>query len=92
MTHPTPSTLQLYAEVGFTMPTPEDVRAVIRILDMTADQVAEIVGVRNGRAVRRWLAPKDSKSHAQIDYATWRLLLMESGLVRQPKRKRLGGK
>jgi hypothetical protein len=81
MIHPAPATLCLYTDPDYKPATPEDVRAVIQILDITADQVAGLVGVRDGRAVRRWLAPESSKTHAQIDYATWRLLLLQAGLV-----------
>lgn len=87
MTNPAPETLYLYTDPAFKAPTPEDVRAVIQTLAMTADQVAGLVGVTNGRAVRRWLAPQSSKTHANIDYATWRLLLLEAGLVRLQKRR-----
>jgi hypothetical protein len=74
-----------YNDPGYHAPTPADVRAVIELLDLTADQVATLVGMKDGRAVRRWLAPFDSKTHAQIDYAAWRLLLIEAGLVRYQK-------
>jgi hypothetical protein len=87
MTHPAPATLYLYTHPAYQVPEPEDVRAVIQILDLTADQVAGLVGVKDGRAVRRWLAPPASKTHAKIDYATWRLLLLEAGLVRLKKRR-----
>lgn len=87
MTCVSPATLFVYMDPAFQMPTPEDVRAVIQILDLTADQVAGIVGVKDGRAVRRWLAPVTSKTHAQIDYATWRLLVLEAGLVQLQKRR-----
>lgn len=87
MTHPAPATLCLYTDPAYQVPEPEDVRAVIQILDLTADQVADLVGVKDGRAVRRWLAPPASKTHAKIDYATWRLLLLEAGIVRLKKRR-----
>lgn len=87
MTHPAPATLHLYTDPAFRAPVPEDVRAVIQLLDLTADQVAGLVGLKDGRAVRRWLAPQGSKTHARIDYATWRLLLLEAGLVRLQKRR-----
>lgn len=87
MTNPAPESLYLYTDPAFKAPGPDDVRAVVQILDMTADQVAGLVGLKDGRAVRRWLAPVTSKTHAQIDYATWRLLLLESGLVRLQKRR-----
>lgn len=87
MTHPAPATLHVYADPAFQMPAPEDVRAVIQLLGLTGDQVAGLVGVRDGRAVRRWVAPQGSKTHAQIDYAAWRLLLLEAGLVQLRKRR-----
>lgn len=90
MSRPAAETLYLYTEPDFRHPDPDDIRAVIEMLDMTADQVAALVGVRDGRAVRRWLAPPSSKTHAQIDYAAWRLLLLEAGLVRT-RRKRTSG-
>jgi hypothetical protein len=58
------------------------------MLGLTADKVATLVGMTDGRAVRRWLAPEDSKTHAQIHYAAWRLLLMEAGLVALPETNR----
>lgn len=87
MTNPAPETLYLYTDPAFRAPAPEDVRAIVHILNMTGDQVASLVGVRDGRAVRRWMAPATSKTHAQIDYATWRLLLLEAGVVRLKKRR-----
>lgn len=87
MTNPSPETLHLYTDPAFKAPSPDDVGAVVQTLDMTADQVAGLVGVKNGRAVRRWLAPESAKTHAKIDYATWRLLLLEAGLVRLQKRR-----
>ena len=82
MTAPAPETPYLYTDPAFRPPAPEDVRAVVHILNMTGDQVASLVGVKDGRAVRRWMTPATSKTHAQIDYATWRLLLLEAGVVR----------
>jgi hypothetical protein len=82
VTLPAAATLLTYNDPGYCAPTPADVRAVIDLLDLTADQVAALVGMKNGRAVRRWLASLDSKTHAQIDYAAWRLLLIEAGLAR----------
>ncbi|WP_296948435.1 hypothetical protein [uncultured Massilia sp.] len=77
--------LCLYADPGYRPPGPEDVRTVMHLLGTTAEELALLVGVKNGRAVRRWLAPPSARSHAQIDYATWRLMLLEAGLVEPPK-------
>lgn len=76
--------LCMYADPDYLPPTPEEIRAVIQLLGKTAEQVALLVGVKDGRAVRRWLAPPTAKSHAQIDYAIWRLMLLEAGLIEPP--------
>lgn len=89
MNRPAAETLRRFGDPAFKVPGAEDVRAVVRILDLTADQVADLVGMKDGRAVRRWLTAPTSKTHARIDYATWRLLLLEAGLVRL-RRKRTG--
>ena len=85
MNFPKPFTLLAYDNQAYRPPTSTDVRAVIDMLGLTADQIASLVGMKDGRAVRRWLAPEDSKTHAQIDYAAWRLLLIEAGLVAFPR-------
>jgi hypothetical protein len=87
MIRPAQATLCLYTNEDFRDPEPEDIRAVIDMLALTADQIAALVGVRDGRAVRRWLAPESSSTHAKIAYSAWRLLLLEAGLVRL-RRKR----
>jgi hypothetical protein len=87
MNRPEQATLCLYTDDDFRIPAPEDIRAVIDMLDLTADQVAALVGVRDGRAVRRWLAPASSSSHAKITYSAWRLLLLEAGLVRLQRKR-----
>lgn len=82
MNRPAAATLRRFSDPAFKPPDAEDVRAVVRILNLTADQVAGLVGVKDGRAVRRWLTPPTSKTHARIHYAAWRLLLLEAGLIR----------
>lgn len=81
---PARETLYVYADAGYRPPAPEDVRAVMQLLGTTAEELALLVGVKDGRAVRRWLAPSTARSHAQIDYAAWRLMLLEAGLVEPP--------
>lgn len=79
------STLLPYADPGYRPPAPDEIRAVMQLLGTTAEQLAGLVGVKDGRAVRRWLAPSTAKTHAQIDYAIWRLMLLEVGLIEPPK-------
>ena len=83
---PADVTLLLFAHPDYRPPTPEEIRTVMQLIGTTAEQLARLVGVKDGRAVRRWLAPPTAKSHAQIDYAIWRLMLLEAGLVEAPKR------
>lgn len=78
---PANETLLLFAHPDYRPPTPDEIRAVIQLLGMTAEQIARLVGVKDGRAVRRWLAPSNAKTHAQIDYAIWRLMLLAAGLI-----------
>jgi hypothetical protein len=92
MTAPHPDTLLLYTDPNFRQPSPDDVRAVYAMLGYTGNRIAGLTGVKDGRAVRRWLAPVTARSHATIDYAAWRLLLLEAALVQAPKRPRKPGK
>lgn len=89
MSDSTPSlpdaTLLPYADPGYRPPAPDEIRAVMQLLGTTAEQLAGLVGVKDGRAVRRWLSPPTAKTHAQIDYAIWRLMLLEAGLIEPPK-------
>jgi hypothetical protein len=89
MSYSTPSlpyaTLLPYADPAYRPPEPDEIRAVMQLLGTTAEQLAGIVGVKDGRAVRRWLSPSTAKTHAQIDYAIWRLMLLEAGLIEAPK-------
>lgn len=79
------ATLRPYADPSYRPPAPDEIRAVMQQLGTTAEQLALLVGVKNGRAVRRWLAPETAKSHAQIDYAIWRVMLLEAGLIEPPR-------
>ena len=89
MSDSTPSlpyaTLLPYVDPAYRPPEPDEIRAVMQLLGTTAEQLAGIVGVKDGRAVRRWLSPSTAKTHAQIDYAIWRLMLLEAGLIEPPK-------
>jgi len=79
------ATLLPYAAAGYRPPAPDEIRAVMQMLGTTAEQLAGLVGVKDGRAVRRWLSPPTAKTHAHIDYAIWRLMLLEAGLIDPPK-------
>lgn len=89
-----PSTLLKY-DNGWTQPTPLEVRSLINFLNLSGSKVANLVGIRNNRTVRKWQEVKeivDSGDHEgetnrnknDIPYAAWRLLLLEAGLVTSP--------
>lgn len=80
MTRPDPATLLPYGTDGYKEPGAADLRALMLALDITAENVAVLVGVEP-RAVGRWLARPTAKTRAQIPYAAWRLLLIDAGLV-----------
>lgn len=79
------ATLLPYADAGYQPPAPDEIRVVMQLLGTTAEQLARLVGVKDGRSVRRWLSPSTAKTHAQIDYAIWRLMLLEAGLIDPPQ-------
>lgn len=81
MSRPRLATLKRFDAPGYKPPDRDDLRAVMRRLDMNANQVAALVGLLHGRAVQRWLAEPTSKTWAPIPYAPWRLLLLEAKLV-----------
>lgn len=76
---------------GFEQPTPQEVRALIRYLGLTGSQVADFVGIKNNRTVRKWQETKEEREDGEINrnkndipYAAWRLLLLRGGLVIEP--------
>jgi hypothetical protein len=86
---PRPETLRLYGAPDYLEPDPDDVRALVDLLAMTADEIARLTGFRDGRAVRRWLAPVGTRTHAPCPYAAWRLILQAAGLAKAAKPLRL---
>jgi hypothetical protein len=80
---PHPDTLRPFGDKQYRQPDEQDTRAVIQMLG-TADQIAVLVGVKDARAVRRWVASPGARTRAPIPYAAWRLMLLEAGLVATP--------
>lgn len=62
---------------GFTPPTPAEVREMIKRLGMTGSEVANLVGIKSGRTVRKWQAENDVKNRNEIPYAAWQMLIHE---------------
>lgn len=88
MSTPHPDSLRLFTDPLYRPPSPDDVRAVCDLLNLKQDEIAGLTGKNDGRAVRRWLAPITARTHVQIEFAPWRLLLLEAGLVSRQKRLR----
>ena len=85
-----PGTLQKFNS-GFEQPTPGEVRSLIRILGMTGTEVADFVGVKNSRTIRKWQEVKESDADGQVNrnkneipYSAWRLLLLHAKLILEP--------
>lgn len=84
MSHPHPDTLRLFADPAYRRPTHSDVRAVCDLLGYKDDHLAALVGAKSGRAARRWQSLATPDEPSPIEYARWRLLLLEAGLVPPP--------
>lgn len=59
---------------GWTQPTAAEVKAMINMLGMSRQEVADYVGAGSGKTVRRWEAPEDTQGYRKIPYAVWQLL------------------
>jgi hypothetical protein len=67
-------------------PTPEEVKALIKLCNWSQTQVAKLTGVtynplKGSSTVRKWQTTSE-KEHRDIPYATWRLLLIYAGVVK----------
>jgi hypothetical protein len=78
---PSAATLLRYGEPDYQAPTWQDVRNLVKSSGMTGEQIAQLVGVA-GRTVRKWQSPPDTSNHAPIPYSAWRLLLLETNIVK----------
>lgn len=74
-----------YYDPGFELPTPEEIKALLKLTGWSQKQTALITGVnwnsKGSTSVRRWKAPRESDSHRQINYAAWRLMLLAAKVV-----------
>jgi len=62
---------------GWEQPTGDEVRQLIKRLDMPGSQVAKFVGSNSGRNVRKW-----QSGEVNIQYSAWRLLAERYARVR----------
>lgn len=63
------------------------------IAQWTQNEAADILGVSSGMkgstSIRRWKSDPESSSFRAIPYATWRLALIEAGVVKPAIRSNL---
>jgi hypothetical protein len=74
---PRPTTRIPFASHKYAPPTPDEVQLVSsQILGLSGSETAKLVGVADGRTVRKWIG-----GESQVPYSVWRLLLLEAGLA-----------
>lgn len=69
-----PECLRPFSE-GWQQPTPAEVRTVLKLAGLTGSETARLVGISDGRTVRRWTG-----GDAPIPFAAWALLCEAAGL------------
>jgi DNA-binding transcriptional regulator YiaG len=60
---------------GFKSPTPEQISTVLKLHNLTCSAAANLLGV-NSRTIRKW-----TSGEREMPYSSWRLLLIEQGIV-----------
>ena len=73
----------------WTQPTPREVRDLINKLGMTGAEVANFVGAKSSRNIRKWQADDTQleQSSAKISYSAWRLLAERYVRIETGKKK-----
>jgi hypothetical protein len=75
------ATLLRFSHPEYEHPTPADVRTLKDISGLTGKELCEMAGVLDARTWRRWSQESDKAGARPIPYSTWRLLLLELGIV-----------
>lgn len=75
-----------FADAGYRPPTPEEVRALIKLGAWSQTDAARLVGAnvtpgKGSTTIRKWQTKKDAREARAIPYAAWRLLLLAAGVV-----------
>jgi hypothetical protein len=68
-----PECLRAFAD-GWEQPTAAEVRAVIQTTGLTGSQVSKLVGIAEGRTVRRWTG-----GESPIPFSAWAILCHVAG-------------
>lgn len=74
------STKLRFDDPAYTAPKAEDLRELMRQKNLSGSTVARLVGV-TPRTVRKWATRAGMPNSAEIPYAVWRLLLIETGVL-----------
>jgi hypothetical protein len=74
MTHIRPENLLPFSD-GWKRPDVEGIKEALAKAGLTQEQAAEIVGIKEGRTVRRWVG-----GETPIPYAPWALICDLAGL------------
>ncbi|MFK5880119.1 MAG: hypothetical protein QM478_11580 [Flavobacteriaceae bacterium] len=78
-----------FSDPEYIHPTFQDVRELRNFAGWSQSKMASIVGVsyrpgKGATAIRKWCSdPSVSKEARKIPYASWRLLLITAGIVKQ---------
>lgn len=87
--HVIPETTKLrFSDPAYTPATADDLRELMRQTGLTGSQTARLIGV-NSRTIRKWTTSEGMPNSAEIPYAAWRLLLIETRVIQnEPEIKR----
>ena len=72
--HIRPQCLTRYAN-AWQQPSPEEIREVLRRARLTGAKAAELLGIADGRTIRRWTG-----GNSVIPYSAWAILCEVAGL------------
>jgi len=56
-------------------PTPDEIREVLKLAGLTGGQAAKLLGISDGRTIRRWTG-----GDSDIPYSAWAILCDVAGL------------
>lgn len=71
-----------FTDDNYRPPTTEEIRHVLKLLNLTGSQAAKVLGVSSSkvsgsRTIRKWTG-----GEREMPYATWHLLLAYAGIVK----------
>ncbi|MBJ7539879.1 helix-turn-helix domain-containing protein [Marinomonas transparens] len=72
---------------GFVYPSPDEIKAIRLYLELSQIDVAKLVGAtfkegKGSQTIRKWETEEGKTEHRKIPYSVWRLLLIETGIVK----------